>query len=265
LVIRLNFLALKMKKLFKNNKAFTLIELIVVIAIIGIFSSIFLLNYHIIKKRIAVERTASSLVQDIRRAEEFAISAKEEICPDNKPAKSFGIFFGAGGEDTSGRYILYANCGDESNKKYYEKGVDKVIDIVELPEDIKATLIFDLNGDGKIDGDDCRIIDDEVGNKSCSSPDWCNGADINRDGKVSIEEADICFTSEERKNGISIAFEPPNPDVSLYFHIGEETVDPVEHLQLKVWWKEKENGVILRKIIEVNKGGNISITEDVKF
>ena len=257
-----------MKKLFKNNKAFTLIELIVVIAIIGIFSSIFLLNYHIIKKRIAVERTASRLVQDIRSAEEFAISAKEEICPDNKPAKSFGIFFGAGGEDNSGRYILYANCGDEDKKYYEEKKEegeegDKVIDIVELPEDIKATLIFDLDGDGKIDGDDCDIINKRI-DDSCSSPDWCNGADVDRDGEVEDEELNIC-TSEERKNGISIAFEPPNPDVSLYFHIGEETVDPVEHLQLKVWWKEKENGVILRKIIEVNKGGNISITEDVKF
>lgn len=256
-----------MEKLFKNNKAFTLIELIVVIAIIGIFSSIFLLNYHIIKKRIAVERTASRLVQDIRRVEEFAISAKEEICPgeDGKLAKSFGIFFGAGEEDNSaGRYILYANCGDESSKKYYERDVDKVIDIVELPEDIKATLIFDLTGDGKINYDDCDIIDNEVGNKSCRSPDWCNGADINRDGKVSIEEADICFSYELGKKGISIVFEPPNPDVSLYFHKGAGA-NSVEHLQLKVWWKEKENGVILRKIIEVNKGGNISIAEDVKF
>jgi len=44
----------------------------------------------------------------------------------------------------------------------------------------------DPNGDGLIDNIDLEIINQNFGREDCVQPDWCNGADVNRDGKINI-------------------------------------------------------------------------------
>jgi len=72
------------------NKSFTLVESLVVIAIIVILSVIIIPNYYSTKQQLALQRSAFKLAQDIRKVQEMAMSAKEfegEI-----PEGGYGIF-----------------------------------------------------------------------------------------------------------------------------------------------------------------------------
>ena len=59
------------------RNGFTLVEIIVVIFIISIFTSITLLNYRRMEAQYALERAAHKLAQDLRRAQEMAMSTRE--------------------------------------------------------------------------------------------------------------------------------------------------------------------------------------------
>ena len=59
------------------RNGFTVIEITVVIFIILIFASITLLNYRRMEDRYALERATHKLAQDLRRAQEMAMSARE--------------------------------------------------------------------------------------------------------------------------------------------------------------------------------------------
>ena len=52
---------------FRKDKGFTLVELMVVMAIVAIITSAVLLNYRVGNERLALYRSANKLVQDIRR------------------------------------------------------------------------------------------------------------------------------------------------------------------------------------------------------
>ena len=63
--------------LFKNNKGFTLIELIVSIAIMAIIASVMLANYRVGGSSEELNAAAQNLVSEIRKAQAFALGYKE--------------------------------------------------------------------------------------------------------------------------------------------------------------------------------------------
>ena len=78
------------------NKAFTIIEMIVVIGIILLITGLILPNYRSNDKQLALERSIHKTAQDLRRIQEMAISAKEYNCsafPPNQKLKGYGINF----------------------------------------------------------------------------------------------------------------------------------------------------------------------------
>lgn len=83
----------------KHQKAFTFVESMIVIAMIGILSVIIIPSYQSAKNQLALERAAVKLAQDLRRVQEMAMSAQDcEVCP--------------GGEIPEGGYGLYINKND---------------------------------------------------------------------------------------------------------------------------------------------------------
>lgn len=60
-----------------NGKGFTIIELIVVIAIIVTISAVVLADYRSGNDQLALQRSAHKLAQDLRRAQEMAMSSAE--------------------------------------------------------------------------------------------------------------------------------------------------------------------------------------------
>ncbi len=109
-------------KQLNGEKSFTLIELLVVISIIGILALITFPHYQSARQQLAVQRAASRLAQDVRRAQEMAMSVKRvdssKCFQNGAPTHGeyeygFGIFLTSIGEGK--QYTLYADC--DGNKR----------------------------------------------------------------------------------------------------------------------------------------------------
>jgi prepilin-type N-terminal cleavage/methylation domain-containing protein len=97
---------------FKNisnlEKGITLIEIIVVIFIIGIFSVILVSDFPKIQRQFALSRAAYKLGQDIRRAEDLGLSGVQMA----SGIKGYGIFLNT--FLVPNQYIIYADVnGDQ--------------------------------------------------------------------------------------------------------------------------------------------------------
>jgi len=94
---------------------FTLIEMMVVVSIILILSLISIPVYQGSKKQLALQRAVNKLAQDIRKAEEMAMLAKE--FQGAVPQGGYGISLTT---VTPGKYIVFADCN--SNQMYDSSG-----------------------------------------------------------------------------------------------------------------------------------------------
>ncbi|MFH1656930.1 MAG: prepilin-type N-terminal cleavage/methylation domain-containing protein, partial [bacterium] len=105
----------KLVSWFCNNliqnpkKGATLLEILVIIVIIAILTLIVAPNYKAGNSQLALSRSANKLSQDIRRAEEMAVSAKEcQVCVPVAVPPSYGIYLEKDWEN----YILFADNGN---------------------------------------------------------------------------------------------------------------------------------------------------------
>jgi prepilin-type N-terminal cleavage/methylation domain-containing protein len=102
-----------------NKKGFTLVEVLTSIFIIAILSAVILVNYRQSNRQYALLRSANKLAQDIRRAQQMAMTTKEY--GGSIPPGGYGIYINTG--DTS--YILYADnnpADPPGGNEIYEPG-----------------------------------------------------------------------------------------------------------------------------------------------
>jgi len=98
-----------------NQKSFTLVELLVVVAIIILLSLIILPNYRASVSQFALERSAHKMAQDIRRAAEMAMSAKEITGPTGEkviPTGGYGIYLKILSVFPYYEIIIFADCNN---------------------------------------------------------------------------------------------------------------------------------------------------------
>ena len=136
------------------KKGFTLVELLIVFAVIAILSSILVANFSEIRQQLALKRAAHKLAQDIRWAQEMAMAVeKEERCfnPDGTPKSSdykygFGVVFSTqdceGNKPCKDEYILYA---DNNGNRMYQPS-DPDYDILLSNPDFGATEVQSYSG-----------------------------------------------------------------------------------------------------------------------
>ncbi len=119
-----------------QEKGFTLIEILVVVFIITIFTGVLITNFPKGRQQFALQRAAHKLIQDLRKVQEMSMSAREEICPSGEKANGFGVYFN---QSSSNSYRLFANCDEFYS---YSKDIDKDLELIDLERGIK---IFSLS------------------------------------------------------------------------------------------------------------------------
>ncbi|MDI6602664.1 MAG: type II secretion system protein [Patescibacteria group bacterium] len=112
---------------------FTLIELQVVTSIIIFLSVIVLFNYRAGESQLALQRSAHKLAQDIRRAQEMAMSVKEY---DGEIPSRYGIEC----TTTNPNYcILFA---DKGNNGLYEEDQDKEVEKITFEKGVSVQQLL---------------------------------------------------------------------------------------------------------------------------
>lgn len=106
-----------------GDRGFTLIELMVVCAIIIILSVYVSANYHQGNRELGLEMTAGRLGQDLRRAQEWGYSAHQF---DSTSFTGYGINIAQGGTT----YALYTD--NNSDGRYTPSSTDKIRETVVL-------------------------------------------------------------------------------------------------------------------------------------
>lgn len=114
-----------------NNKGFTLIELLVTVAIIGIMTAMAFANYRFGDRELELQRSADKLAQDLRRAQELAISAKEF---EGTTPNGYGIYFDL---DDAKHYILFA----DSNGDQIYSGVSEKVEQITIEGSVFLTAL----------------------------------------------------------------------------------------------------------------------------
>ena len=118
----------------KNGAGLTLIELLVVISIMMTMTAVVFVNYRPGNQQLALNRSASKLAQDIRRAQEMAMGSRVEGACGPGFEGSYGIKFSRLPPVFPGPnlYILFADCNDSGN---YDAG-DEIIEGVTFEQGV---------------------------------------------------------------------------------------------------------------------------------
>jgi prepilin-type N-terminal cleavage/methylation domain-containing protein len=123
-----------------NIRAFTLLELLVVIFIISFFSAFVVFNKGKSEATLTLERATFQIAQDIRRTEELAIAA--QFFNGSYPVGGYGIRF----EKGANSYIIFADVnqdGNYSDNELIENIVlDNLITITDLLPNSPSVAIF---------------------------------------------------------------------------------------------------------------------------
>jgi Tfp pilus assembly protein FimT len=129
------------------EKGLTLTEMLVVISIVIVFSSMVFANYGKGQESMALERAGQKLGQDLRRAQEMAMAGSFD-----SSTNAVGIYFN---ESSSTSYILYYNYNTDPVNFYYQSSTDLSKEVISIEEGVKICNI--KNNDVDVPSDDISV------------------------------------------------------------------------------------------------------------
>ena len=139
-------------KLFSNlNKGVTLVEIVVVVFLIAIFSMFLVSDFPKILKQVALSKATYKLQQDLRRVQDLGLSGItiKNDSGNEILAKGYGIYVDSNSQPVT-QYLMYANLNNDvtynsSNSKCrYMQGDnmnDCIIEAININYD-NQTLLF---------------------------------------------------------------------------------------------------------------------------
>lgn len=215
-------------KIINSEKGVTLVEIVVVAFIIGLFSVIMISDFPRIQRQAALSRATYKLAQDLRKVEDMGLSGLQVTFNGGSqiiPAKGYGIYFDIACSPT--KYIIYADVPD-THSFYNDK-----FDAMDDNNNCSYTKYQQCAGLGSSPKEDCiiDIIDISLENKSLSIGSFGN------------------LPSGATK--ASIDFRPPIPSTIIANLV--LTQNPID-ISLK-------NTDSLVRIVSVSQSGLISVTK----
>lgn len=129
-----------------KEKGVTLIEIIVAIAIITLFSMILIADYPKIRRQFALSRSVYKLAQDFRRTQDLGLSG---VVITGIEAKGYGIYISSE-FDKNRQYIIYAdNCPLALDYKYTIGGDggtcdDSIVETVDMSKAEREVYIKEI-------------------------------------------------------------------------------------------------------------------------
>ena len=118
-----------------QNKGFTLVEILLSIFIIMLFTGLTLMNYKSGGKALAFQRSVNKMSQDIRIAEQKALSSAKCEETGGDPEDSYGVYLEVeNGTGNGKKYIIYADVGAHQGE--YDSGDVQVGDDILLESDV---------------------------------------------------------------------------------------------------------------------------------
>ncbi len=123
--------AIKIKNSSKSS-GITLIEILVVIFIIVLFSSILVNDFPKIRRQFALTRVAYKMAQDLRRAQDMGLSGQQlkDAGGNVISIKSYGIYINFSSLGNK-KYIIYA---DIDNNQQYASDTDSIIETIDFSQ-----------------------------------------------------------------------------------------------------------------------------------
>ena len=106
----------------KNFNGFTMIELLITMAIIGTLSAALFFNYGPIQDNFTLQKSAQKLAQDLRRIQEMAMAAEKEKC-NGSETSNFGVYFNT---ESNNKYIIFADCDNSKTRNEGDIDVEKI-------------------------------------------------------------------------------------------------------------------------------------------
>lgn len=174
-------------KIHRLGGGFSLVELVVIIGIFTMISSIILANYPTFNHRISLQNLAGQIALEVRQAQVFGLSVREASAGSNRfPA--YGVYFS---KDDAQSFILFTDILN-GDRKYNGSGECSISE-----ECVEKTSI--VNGDSIKD----FCVYDRNNNKKCV-------VEQNPAGQIEY---------------LNIIFVRPDPDANIIgTYLGEDTV-----------------------------------------
>ncbi|MCH7828639.1 prepilin-type N-terminal cleavage/methylation domain-containing protein [Patescibacteria group bacterium] len=118
----------------EGDGGYTMTELLVVVGIIVLMTSLILPNWRSGDRSLALARTAAKVGQDVRRAQELAMRAQAYTCATGS-ITGYGIYFNV---NTPESYILFAECNDTNT---YDAGLDGVVETITMESGVQMQSV----------------------------------------------------------------------------------------------------------------------------
>ena len=131
------------------SKGFTLVEIIIVVAISAMIASVVVFGYRSYLNKLAVSAGTQDIVLALREAQTYGVSVKQSAVGSGNFSAGYGVYFNA--QQNNASYILFTDANNDGiyNGNFCSTGGDCPIQINTLRNNVRVKLICGVNALGQ--------------------------------------------------------------------------------------------------------------------